>query len=130
MKHTVTLGKEFTFEAAHHLEGMPANHPCGRVHGHSYKVGIEIVTPYDAVDKTGMIIDVGLLEQVRLMFDHKDLNEVLPKETNPTVENLAKSIWQGVMDMLFKLGCDESTYVARLVVFETATVYAVVQFTP
>ena len=30
--------KEFTFEAAHRLPNVPADHKCARLHGHSFRV--------------------------------------------------------------------------------------------
>ena len=30
--------KEFTFEAAHRLPNLPAEHKCSRLHGHSFRV--------------------------------------------------------------------------------------------
>src|SRR5438309_788827 len=32
------LLKEFTFEAAHRLPGVAADHKCARLHGHSYRL--------------------------------------------------------------------------------------------
>lgn len=42
---TTTLFNEFQFEAAHHLPHVPhvpQGHKCGRLHGHSFLVRIEI----------------------------------------------------------------------------------------
>src|SRR5215468_9371730 len=33
-----TISKFFEFSAAHHLTGLPDDHPCSRVHGHNYVV--------------------------------------------------------------------------------------------
>ncbi|MBB8590211.1 6-carboxytetrahydropterin synthase, partial [Escherichia coli] len=50
-----TLYKDFTFEAAHRLPNVPNGHKCGRLHGHSFVVRLEIT---GEVDKhTGWIID-------------------------------------------------------------------------
>jgi 6-pyruvoyltetrahydropterin/6-carboxytetrahydropterin synthase len=35
----VEIFKEFTFESAHRLPHVPDGHKCGRLHGHSFKVG-------------------------------------------------------------------------------------------
>ncbi len=39
---STTLFKDFTFEAAHHLPHVPEGHKCGRLHGHSFMVRLEI----------------------------------------------------------------------------------------
>ena len=39
---TVTLTKEYRFEAAHHLPRVPTGHKCARLHGHSYRVTLEV----------------------------------------------------------------------------------------
>lgn len=50
-----TLFKEFQFEAAHHLPHVPAGHKCGRLHGHSFMVRLEITGEVDA--HTGWVMD-------------------------------------------------------------------------
>jgi len=108
-----TIEKKFTFEAAHLLEGLDANHPCGTVHGHSYKMFIEIVS-HD-IDENGFVIDFGKLKEFKKVFideyldhaliitKHSCLNNqtvdgfskiyVLPKQyNNTTVENLCHHI--------------------------------------
>ncbi|MFP3499961.1 6-carboxytetrahydropterin synthase, partial [Pseudomonas sp. SIMBA_059] len=39
--------KEFTFESAHRLPHVPEGHKCGRLHGHSFKVGLHLTGPLD-----------------------------------------------------------------------------------
>lgn len=34
--------KDFHFEAAHRLPNVPDAHKCSRLHGHNYKVRIEV----------------------------------------------------------------------------------------
>ena len=34
--------KEFTFEAAHRLPNVPAEHKCARLHGHSFRVTVHV----------------------------------------------------------------------------------------
>ncbi len=57
---STTLFKDFTFEAAHRLPHVPEGHKCGRLHGHSFMVRLEItgeVNPH-----TGWIIDFAELK--------------------------------------------------------------------
>jgi 6-pyruvoyltetrahydropterin/6-carboxytetrahydropterin synthase len=86
---TLSISKEFSFSASHLLEGLPVNHKCGRLHGHTYRVRVEFSGERDPV---GFIIDYGELEWVRNLIttrlDHRHLNDVL--DINPTAENIAE----------------------------------------
>ena len=53
----VELVKEFTFEAAHRLPRLPAEHKCSRLHGHSYRVAITVEGEVNAL--TGWLMDYG-----------------------------------------------------------------------
>ena len=92
-----TISKEFTFSAAHHLEGLDPSHPCSRVHGHNYVVRVTIP---GLTDDTGFVIDyrsLGWLSTwLDATFDHRDLNDVVT--FNPTAENLAGYILGIVLD--------------------------------
>ncbi|MBP3289987.1 MAG: 6-carboxytetrahydropterin synthase, partial [Alistipes sp.] len=73
---TIRLTKEFSFEAAHSLEGYDG--ACREIHGHSYRLFVTIkgepsADPYDP--KQGMVMDFGLLkrivgEQIISQMDH------------------------------------------------------------
>ena len=84
----LSISKTFDFSASHILEGLPATHKCSRLHGHSYRVRVEIG---GIPDEVGFIIDYGELEWIRNLIDveidHRHLNDVLP--FNPTAENIA-----------------------------------------
>lgn len=88
-----TIKKQFKFEAAHQLEGLPEDHQCGRLHGHSYKVIIELYA--DTLDSVGFVLDYGKLKKIVQPFidrmDHQCLNDVF--ELNPTAEILASRIF-------------------------------------
>ncbi len=72
----IRLTKEFSFEAAHALEGYDG--PCREIHGHSYRFfvtvkGIPLEDP--ASPKCGMVMDFGVLkrivnEEIVSRFDH------------------------------------------------------------
>jgi 6-pyruvoyltetrahydropterin/6-carboxytetrahydropterin synthase len=82
---SVSITKFFDFSASHVLVGLPAGHKCTRLHGHSYRVRLEI---WGTLDARGFIIDYGDLDWVsnylRDRLDHRHLNEVL--SFNPTAE--------------------------------------------
>jgi 6-pyruvoyltetrahydropterin/6-carboxytetrahydropterin synthase len=75
------IGKEFRFEAAHHLPEHDGK--CQRPHGHSYRVEVTLIgKPIERGPKTGMVVDFGELsafwkESVEPLLDHRDLNETL-----------------------------------------------------
>lgn len=87
------IAKQFHFSASHIIEGVPENHPCGRLHGHNYVV--ELVLGSTRLDKTGFIVDYNELrpfgEFIRDNLDHRHLNDVLPGPT--TAEFIAKYLY-------------------------------------
>jgi len=93
----VELVKEYRFEAAHSLPRVPEGHKCRRVHGHSYKVELEVSGPVN--EETGWLIDFGVIdeawEELFKRFDHQNLNDV-PGLENSTCENIAVYVWRAV----------------------------------
>lgn len=87
---TFTIWRAFTFEAAHHLPHVSEGHKCGRPHGHSYRVRLELRGPAD--DWEGWVRDFADVDAavapIRAQLDHQNLNDVLP---NPTSEML--TLW-------------------------------------
>ena len=82
--------KEFQFEAAHHLPHVPEGYKCGRLHGHSFLVRLELSGEVDA--HTGWLIDFVEVKQAfkpiyDRCLDHHYLND--PGLENPTSEVLA-----------------------------------------
>ncbi|MGW6004358.1 6-carboxytetrahydropterin synthase QueD [Oerskovia enterophila] len=98
------LFKEFTFEAAHRLPSVPAEHKCFRLHGHSYRVRIEASGPIHA--DLGWVIDFGdikaVWQELDDALDHRYLNEI-PGLENPTSEILAIWIWDRLAEQLPRL---------------------------
>jgi 6-pyruvoyltetrahydropterin/6-carboxytetrahydropterin synthase len=84
------IGKRFTFDAAHVLASLPDGHKCGRLHGHTYTVEIELTA--SQLTSPGFVTDFGdlapFLRYLDERIDHRHLNEVLDVE--PTSENLAE----------------------------------------
>lgn len=91
---SVSVACSFVISAAHQLERYPGN--CARLHGHSYKVEVEVEGPIQPVGPfAGMIIDFRELKEVvwkELEFwDHRNLNEVFQVENKrTTAENLVQ----------------------------------------
>ena len=98
------LFKEFTFEAAHRLPNVPAEHKCSRLHGHSFVVKISV--DGEVGETTGWVMDFG---EIKVAFkpilerlDHYYLNDI-PGLENPTSENLARWIWKELIATLPQL---------------------------
>ena len=79
---------EDSFDSAHFLPNVPHGHKCSRMHGHTYRIRIEIVGKID--EKSGWIMDYAALKtvwhEIKEQLDHKTLNDVIP---NPTCELIA-----------------------------------------
>ena len=108
------LGKDFFFESAHVLPKVPADHKCGRMHGHSFKM--EVVVEGEVNPDTGWVYDFSQIsrtvEPLVAQLDHRCLNDI-PGLENPTVEVLAGWVWQKLASQLPGL--------VEIVVHETAT---------
>lgn len=72
----IRLTKEFSFEAAHALDGYDG--PCREIHGHSYRLFVTVKgrpATGDGDPKCGMVMDFGVLkgivnEEIVSRFDH------------------------------------------------------------
>jgi len=89
------IAKSFRFDAAHRLTRVPSDHPCGRLHGHTYTA--TAVLEGEPAATTGWLLDFGEIRAafagVRRELDHACLNEV-PGLENPTAELLARWIYE------------------------------------
>ena len=93
--------KEFTFEAAHRLPNVPADHKCARLHGHSFRV--DGARRRRGRATAGWVMDFAdikaAVEPVIDALDHRYLNEIDGLE-NPTSEVVARWIWQRIAGKL------------------------------
>lgn len=95
---------EFSIAAGRRLTGVGPDHPCARVHGHTFRVRLTVSGPVDA--QTGFVVDFAEVQRafdpVYDALDHRFLNDV-PGLENPTSEHLAVWIWtqlRGALPML------------------------------
>ena len=99
--------KEFTFEAAHKLPLVPEDHKCSNLHGHSFRVKIYLDGP---LNEFGWVMDFSELKKICAPYikklDHSYLNEIIGLE-NPTSENIAIWLWNGLKDKLQNLSSIE-----------------------
>jgi 6-pyruvoyltetrahydropterin/6-carboxytetrahydropterin synthase len=91
------LTKSFRFEAAHALFGTTFGEVAEQIHGHSFRTEVTVRGTPDP--ETGMVLDLGLLEQrmseVQKALDHKLLNRI-DALGPPTLENLSRFIFDRV----------------------------------
>lgn len=104
------------FASAHTLRDYPG--ACSRLHGHNWKVEVEVTA--SRLDNVGMGIDFKAIKtatkKVTAELDHRYLNEIKPfDEINPTAENIAAYIYQGVSELLN----DDRVQVAAVTLWET-----------
>lgn len=106
--------KDFKFEAAHKLMGLPPTHKCARLHGHSYRARVVVSGTPDPA--RGWVIDYADIKDTVQptidTLDHAYLND-LPGLAQPTTEALALYLWRAIKPSLPSL--------SRLEVWETAT---------
>ena len=104
----------YNLESARRLPKLPADHPCSRVHGHSFQVEIHVSGPLDP--DMDWVVDFAELDAafspIHAQLDHHYLNDI-PGLDNPTSENLARWIWQQLKPTLPLL--------SKVVVKETCT---------
>lgn len=99
---TIRLTKEFSFEAAHALDGYDG--PCREIHGHSYRLFVTVKgmpLPASEDPKQGMVMDFGVLkrivhDEIIAHYDHalilqrsaatKELRETLAQRFDNLVE--------------------------------------------
>jgi len=128
MNHVI-MRQQFEFAAAHrlHVDQLSddenrrvfgkCNNPSG--HGHNYRLEVAVSVP---IDPKGSVMNVETLdrlvdEHVVEKLDHKHLNVDVPqfKALNPSVENIAKVIW----DMLKGAVAAQPCELAEVSVWET-----------
>ena len=111
---TTTIFRAFTIEAAHRLPNVPAGHKCARLHGHSFRIELQVSGAVDA--HSGWVMDFADLkaafQPVFDRLDHCYLNEIAGLE-NPTSENLARWVWNEIKPKLPQL--------SKIVIHETCT---------
>lgn len=118
------IGKRFAFDASHQLLGLPEGHKCGRLHGHTYHVDVQLAG--GALDRHGFVVDYGDLKAVKNyiddVLDHRHLNDVMGLE-QPTAENLARFLFERFQPMLAPLLADDA-YLESVTVAETPNTWA------
>lgn len=109
----VRLSKQFFFEASHRLEHLGKDHPCYNLHGHSYRVEVEVYGDVD--EKTGFLIDYADIKKaagpIIDQLDHTHLNDIKGLELT-TTEFIARWLWQRIQPDL--------PILSKIIIYETA----------
>ena len=88
------LKQHFQIESARYLPLLSQNHPCSRMHGHSFKIILTLVGPLNP--SFGWVQDYNEISEIMNpllnQLDHRILNEI-PGLNNPTSELLAAWIY-------------------------------------
>ncbi|MEB3181743.1 MAG: 6-pyruvoyl tetrahydropterin synthase family protein [Nostocaceae cyanobacterium] len=94
------LATEFTFDSAHYIKDYDG--PCGRIHGHTYKVRLEVIStqlyssqycPHPVMVADFRTLRWAKQDVTKGGLDHSLLNDILPPEYETTAEMIAKYIY-------------------------------------
>lgn len=101
MTSCYTLKIATDFAAAHALRNYAGE--CSRLHGHNWKVEVEVKA--STLDAAGMGIDFKVIRDAAKSLasdlDHRNLNDLVPFDsTNPTAENIAAYFFHGLSNTL------------------------------
>ncbi len=101
MSACYTLKVVTDFASAHTLRGYPG--ACSRMHGHNWKLEIEVEAR--VLDEIGMGVDFQVIKlaarELAGQLDHHYLNDIAPFDrVNPTAENIAAWFYRGLTERL------------------------------
>lgn len=101
LTYTCDASVEFTVAASRQLTGVPPEHSCARLHGHTFLIRLTVRGPIDPT--TGFVVDFAEFHRawapLHEQLDHHYLNGV-PGLENPTSERLAQWIWRALRPAL------------------------------
>ncbi|MAZ56534.1 6-carboxytetrahydropterin synthase QueD [bacterium] len=135
----VSITREYAWEMGHSL--MHHKGKCYNVHGHNYKLELEVSGEVDSVD--GMVWDFGLLDKtvkplIEEQLDHKflynkedtrfhssQIDGTTAFDKEPTAENLALWIWE-ILIGYFQI-ITRSLQVESVTIYETDKSWATVR---
>ena len=124
-----TLRSEFTFDSAHVITGYDG--PCGRLHGHTYRVRMELTSarlrPSEHVKRDIMVADFKTLKWAKKDIekgglDHAYLNDIEELGDDTTAEVIAAYIHRKTMGRVrqgLQAGDDGADLKLRVTLWET-----------
>lgn len=115
------IGKHFEFEAAHQLPNEECYGKCRNLHGHTYKLIVEVT---GGITEKGWICNFSEIktiveEKVIGILDHAFLNDVIADVT--TAENMLEWIRHQIQD---EIELNRGTYLYCLTLYETSKSFA------
>lgn len=129
----VLVRQQYEFSAAHrlHVETLSdqenravfgkCNNPAG--HGHNYRLEVAVSAPIDPLGRAlgAEELDAVVDRHVTEHLDHKHLNLDVPefKDLNPSVENIAKVVWDLLAPHIPAAGPAEGAKLDAISVWET-----------
>lgn len=91
----------FHLECSRRLPRLPAEHPCSRLHGHSFRIEVHVSGPLDP--QQGWVLDFADVQAawqpIHAALDHRCLNDIEGLD-NPTSEILAVWLWNRLLPAL------------------------------
>lgn len=103
------ISKSFEFDAAHRLHRRPDGHPCRNLHGHRYKITVNILSPF--TPESGMIVDYNHLKMIKSWIDENVDHSVLVAETDKELIDTCKRL--GTKLYQFPINETTSEYMAE-----------------
>ena len=96
------LYKEYKIHDARFLSKLPGDHPCSKMHGHTFFV--KVLLSGEVKPENDFVIDFFELDNlfnihVFKILDHSVLNEV-DELSSPTTENIAKWVYSRLKSVL------------------------------
>lgn len=86
----ITISRTYNFDAAHWLPLVPAGHKCGRLHGHTYELTVEVTGPVGPLGWIDDFADIdAVIKPLVASLDHRCLNDLIE---NPTSEQLVEYV--------------------------------------
>lgn len=96
------FGGWFSISAAHFLPKVPQNHKCRRLHGHRFRIRLEMEVEDDSLSSSTLPRFYGSMKELLQPYQKCLLND-LPDLENPTAELLASSIFHRGREMDLEL---------------------------
>ena len=116
----IRLTKEFSFEAAHALDGYDG--PCRELHGHSYRLFVTVKgTPSSVAEdpKCGMVMDFGILkrivsEEIISRLDHALVLHATP--ANKALREVLAANFGNIVEVAYQPTCENmlADFAARI----------------
>jgi len=105
-----------SFSAAHRLQEIGGI--CEKLHGHNFIVEVSLTSL--ELTESGILIDFRVLKEwtkkILDQLDHKNLNEIdYFKNINPSAENIAKFIYDRIMEKAKRHNLD----VSQVIIWES-----------